>query len=122
MENQEKEDTLRLIEENYKAANNSFVYLLHERDLYDTDAFARLLDCINSLDEGEETILEQLNAILRETLKHIIYHFDPDDSSRIPNLPEDYWAYLTDLEDAVGKYARMCSRKREKDSKNVQLG
>lgn len=110
MGSQEKEDARRLIEENYKAANNSFVYLLHERDLYDTDAFARLLDCINSLDEGEETILEQLNAILRETLKHIIYHFDPDDNSRITNLPKDYWAYLTDLEDAVGKYVQMCRR------------
>lgn len=110
MENQMKEDALRLIEENYKAANDSFLYFLHERDLFDIDAFAKLLDSINSLEEGKENILERLNVIQKEILKHIIYHFDPNDSSRITNLPEDYWAYLTGLEDAVGKYTRMCRR------------
>lgn len=122
MGSQEKEDARRLIEENYKATNNSFLCFLHEKDLFDIDAFVQLLDSINSLEEGKANVLEQLNFIQKETLKHIIYHFDPDDNSRITNLPEDYWAYLSGLEDAVGKYARMCSRKREKGSKNVQLG
>lgn len=107
MGNQEKEDALRLIEENYKATNNSFLCFLHEKDLFDTDAFVQLLDSINSLEEGKANVPEQLNFIQKETLKHIIYHFDPDDSSRITNLPKDYWAYLTALEDAVGKYMRM---------------
>lgn len=108
MGNQEKEDTLCVIEENYKAANDSFLYFLHERDLFDTDAFAKLLDSINSLEEGKVNVLEQLNFIQKETLKHMIYHFDPNDSSQITNLPEDYWAYLSKLEDAVRKYAGMC--------------
>lgn len=28
--------------------------------------------------------------------------------SRIADLPDDYWAFLSDLEDAVGKYEGMC--------------
>lgn len=36
-----------MIEDNCKAANGSFVYYLHERDVFDTDAFAGLPDCIN---------------------------------------------------------------------------
>lgn len=108
MGNQEKEAALSLIEENCKAENDSFLYFLHEKDLFDTDAFAKLLDSINSLEEWKENVLEQLNFIQKEIFKHMIYHFDPNDSSQITNLPEDYWAYLSKLEDAVGKYAEMC--------------
>lgn len=98
-----------LIEDNFEAANNSFLYHLHERNLFDTDAFVKLLQDINALEEKQEDVLEQLRSIQIEILKHVIYHFDPNDESRITNLPEDYWEYLTDLEDAIGKYAGMCS-------------
>lgn len=97
-----------LVEDNFEAANNSFLYRLHERNRFDTDAFVKLLEGINALEEKQEDVLEQLRFIQIEILKHIIYHFDPNDGSRITNLPDDYWEYLTDLEDAIGKYAGMC--------------
>lgn len=105
----DKKDTaLSLIEDNCRAADNSFLYLLHEKNVFDKDAFNRLLDCVNTLEEGTKAVLCQLHFIQKETLKHIIYHFDPNDMSRIADLPDDYWAFLSDLEDAVGKYERMC--------------
>lgn len=97
-----------MIEDNFKAANNSFSYYLHERNLFDTDAFAKLIDDINALEEKQEDVLEQLRFIQIEILKHIVYHFDPNDKSRITNLPDDYWEYLTELEYAIGRYAGMC--------------
>lgn len=97
-----------MIEDNFEAVNNSFLYHLHERNRFDTDAFVKLLEGINALEEKQEDVLEQLRFIQIEILKHIIYHFDPNDGSRITNLPDDYWEYLTDLEDAIGKYAGMC--------------
>ncbi|MDE7479396.1 MAG: hypothetical protein K2M91_15925 [Lachnospiraceae bacterium] len=99
----------QLIEDNYKATNSSFLFYLHERDMFDIDAFSRLLDGINGLEEKQEELLEQLHFIFSEILKHIIYHFDPNDTSRITNLPDDYWEYLLDLENAIGRYIRICS-------------
>ena len=105
-----KRDTvLDVVEDNCIATNNSFLYYLHERDVFDTDAFAGLLDGINGLEEKQEDVLEQLHFIYSETLKHIIYHFDPNDTSQITNLPDDYWEYLSDLENAIGRYTRICS-------------
>lgn len=96
-----------MIEDNVKAENNSFLYFLHERNHFDTGAFAKLLDAIDAMEEKQEDVLEQLRFIQIEILKHIIYHFDPEDESCITNLPDDYWKYMTDLEDAIGKYAGM---------------
>ena len=107
-ESVKKDTVLDVIENNCKAANNSFLYYLHERDVFDTDAFTKLLDCINVLEEKQEDLLEQLYFIQNKTLKHIIYHFDPNDRSRITNLPDNYWDYLSELENAIGKYTRMC--------------
>ncbi|MDE5825541.1 MAG: hypothetical protein K2H91_12775 [Lachnospiraceae bacterium] len=103
----ERDTVLNVIEDNCKAANNSFLYYLHERDVFDIEAFTKLLDCINVLEEKQEDMLEQLYFIQNETLKHIIYHFDPNDMSRITNLPDDYWDYLLDLENTIGNFKRM---------------
>lgn len=97
-----------MIKDNFKATNISFLYYLHERNLFDTDAFAKLIDDINALEEKQEDVLERLRFIQIEILKHIVYHFDPKDGSRITNLPDDYWEYLTELEYAIGRYAGMC--------------
>lgn len=93
-----------LIEDNDKAANNSFLYSLHERNMFDTEAFTKLLDCINALEPGSKEALICLNHIQSEILKHVIYHFDPGDMSHIGNLPENYWEYLSRLEESIRRY------------------
>lgn len=97
-----------VIHDNSMAANNSFLFFLHERDRFDIDALRRLLDSIDVLEVGTKEVLMELNDIEFEILKHIIYHFDPMDLSHIENLPEDYWEYIVALQQAVRRFLGRC--------------
>ncbi|MBQ8982191.1 MAG: hypothetical protein IJ079_01280 [Lachnospiraceae bacterium] len=101
---------MNLIEDNYLAANHSFLYALHEKDCFDKEAFMELCEYISTLKEKDDTITLQLCSIQNELLKHIIYHFDPKDMSRIQNLPDDYTDYILKLEQAINQYLKLSCR------------
>ena len=61
-----------LIEDNKRAENQSFLYLLHEEKKFDVKAL--------------------------EDLCHLVYHFDDNDLSKISNLPFEYWEYIEPFE------------------------
>lgn len=93
-----------IITDNYYALNYSFLYYLHEKDNFNIDAFYKLINYIDSLPQKQDNIILQLIFIQNEILKHIIYHFDPNDISRITNLPDNYLEYLSMLELSIKKY------------------
>ena len=78
-----------IITDNYYALNHSFLYYLHEKDNFNIDAFYKLINYIDFLPK-----------------KHIIYHFDPNDISKITNLPDNYLEHLSTLELSIKKYFR----------------
>ncbi|MBD5470566.1 MAG: hypothetical protein HDR19_05500 [Lachnospiraceae bacterium] len=96
-----------LIDDNYKCINKSFLYYLHERDLFDLEKIVNLCDYIVSLDQKDEETILKLFFIQNQIMKHIIYHFDPKDMSTISNLPKNHMDYILKLEDSINKYLKI---------------
>lgn len=94
----------QIIDDNYKAKNNSFLYFLHEEDIFDIEALNNLCLNINSLVCRNEDICRKLFFIYSQILRHIIFHFDRNDQSTIKNLPDNYVDYINELEDVIDRY------------------
>lgn len=96
-----------IISDNYKAENKSFLFSLHEERRFDKEALAELCRAINALcrtHKEDRTVACRINFIYGQVLQHLLYHFDPNDCSRIPGLPPDYGKKLQALEKAVTEY------------------
>ena len=92
-----------LIEDNRRADHFSFLYYLHEEKDFRVDA---LVDFCNYLEKMESVSIEQLRDlrwIENQILRHLVYHFDSNDLSRMSNLPTNYWEVLEAFEQVVSK-------------------
>lgn len=100
-------NALKVLNENFEAKNNSFLYYLHEENFFHEAAFAELCDSLLSLCDThghDKAVSAQIYFIYGQVLKHIIYHFDPNDISRIQNLPDNYNENIEIMEHGVTKY------------------
>lgn len=98
---------LNILSANYNAEDNSFLYYLHEKNCFNEVAFSELRDCISYLcrtHPTEQTVSSQIVFIYGQVLRHIIYHFDPKDTSQISDLPCDYNEKLEFLECEITRY------------------
>lgn len=97
-------DALKILNANYKANDDSFLYYLHEEDYFHEVKFYELCQAMASLHHSylhDEVASVQIIFIYGQVLRHIIYHFDPKDLSRISNFPCDYDKKLAFLESAI---------------------
>ena len=92
-----------LIEDNKKAENQSFLYYLHEENIFDTQSLADLCRYIENLDSISIDQIRDLHFIENQILRHLVYHFDSNDLSKISNLPDEYWEYIEPFEQSVTK-------------------
>ena len=90
-----------LIEDNKKAENQSFLYFLHEEKKFDAKALNDLCHYIIELDTISLEQLRDIHYIENQILRHLVYHFDDNDLSKITNLPFDYWEYIEPFERLV---------------------
>lgn len=100
-------DALKVLLANFEAEDDSFLYHLHEECCFHEEAFSELCGSISSLCRArlrDNVVSGQIAFIYGQVLRHIIYHFDPNDLSRISNLPRDYNGKLEDLEYWIAKY------------------
>lgn len=87
-----------IIDDNVNAENKSFIYFLHEENKFDKKSFLDLCDYIQALDSITVLELRKLYFIQNQIIKHIVYHFDKNDMSKISNLPSNYWEYIERLD------------------------
>ena len=100
-------DAKKILEDNSNAIEESFVYYLKEKGLFNKEAFRKLCESINTLANDEVEIsrtAQQINSINNQTLKFFLYHFDPEDPYKISNMPENYNKMLEYLDKAVSYY------------------
>ena len=90
-----------LIEENKRAENQSFLYFLHEEKQFDVKALDDLCHYISELDTISFEQLRDIHFIENQILRHLVYHFDDNDLSKISNLPFEYWVYIEPFERLV---------------------
>ena len=98
-----KVGTGNIIEDNKNATNQSFLYFMHEENIFDEKSFSELYNYINKLDSVSLAELKDLYFIQNQIMRHLVYHFDKDDFSNISNLPATYWKYIDLLDNAIQK-------------------
>ena len=92
-----------LIKDNIRAENKSFLYYLHEEKVFDRQSLANLCHYVEKIDSISIDQLRDLHFIENQILRHLVYHFDSNDLSKISNLPDEYWEYIEPFEQAVTK-------------------
>jgi hypothetical protein len=83
---------LAVLAANHDIAPGSFMYALHECDLFDRTLFwtlynAAIIVGAASPAQRSEQLRRDALWTYRNILTSIIYHFDPDDAARIKRLP-----------------------------------
>lgn len=90
-----------IIDDNINADNDSFLYYLHEENTFHVEKLIDLCTYINALDCISIINVKRLYFIENQAIRHIAYHFDPNDCSEISNLPDNYWDYIDTLDYAI---------------------
>ena len=92
-----------LIEDNRRADHFSFLYYLHEKKVFHSESLAALCQYLVGLESVSIEQLRDLRWIETQILRHLDYHFDENDLSKISNLLMDYWEEVEAFEQVVSK-------------------
>ena len=90
-----------LIEDNRRADHFSFLYYLHEEKDFRVEALVDLCQYLERLESVSMEQLRDLRWIETQILRHLVYHFDENDLSKISNLPMNYWEELEAFEQVI---------------------
>ncbi|MBO5342453.1 MAG: hypothetical protein J6A73_07215 [Lachnospiraceae bacterium] len=100
----------RIILDNYKIENNSFMFFLHEKNYFFEKAFWEFYESITVLtlcgEERSMEIAEQITQNYQRLLKYIVFPFDPNDDLTLETFPGNYVDYLERIEYAIMAYFR----------------
>lgn len=101
------EKAVKIIFDNYMCNENSFIFLLHEKSRFSEEKFMEFCDSIAILADTEKRgsdLTMQINKSYQYFLREIIYHFDPDDLSKIEDFPANYNDYIEKIDAALLAY------------------
>ena len=90
-----------LIKDNRRADHFSFLYYLHEKKVFHSESLAALCQYLVGLESVTIAQLRDLRWIETQIFRHLVYHFDENDLSKISNLPMDYWEEVEVFEQVV---------------------
>lgn len=102
-----KKSAKQILEDNFESKNDSFLFYLREKSLFNKEAFRQLYDSIRKVADDDVTIsriAQQIVIIYGQILQHFLYHFDKNDSYKITNMPENYNKMIEYLDKSVEYY------------------
>ena len=102
-----KMNAFQVLDDNYNMQNNSFLYYLREKSIFNKEAFKQLYDSIYALAEQNveiSAVALKIHIVHYRIIEALMYHFDADDAYKITNLPENYNKILAQMEKAVVFY------------------
>ncbi|MFI3202034.1 MAG: hypothetical protein R3Y54_11035 [Eubacteriales bacterium] len=99
-------DGLQILIDNISASNNSFVYYLQEKELFEIEHFNTMCEAIILVDEElsfkeRGGITGDVHSLTTKILYHLLNHFNPDNLYSIKNLPTNFQEYLNKLDEIV---------------------
>ena len=102
-------DSLQIVLDNELAANDSFMYYLHERDTFEIGQFEILCKAIKNITDDfdmkeNKGIAYKVHFIYTQIVYHVLYHFKANDSFCIKNLPLDFQEHLDELDVIVHNF------------------
>lgn len=102
---------LKILKDNAEGIKGSFIYFLHEQDMFNEEAFYNYLNSINEITNktSNKPLDREVTFMIIKTYSYIlrsfIYHLAPSDLLRIKNYPEDkYFDYIEELKNTVDNY------------------
>ncbi len=106
-----KEEAIKIIEDNAATKNNSFLDFLHERDKFDEMAFWKFYNAVRYMGhelKNEKFLSRELTfGIIKSYewfLVLIAFHFDKNDSCKLNSLPVNYSDYCFRLKTVIDGY------------------
>ncbi|MBQ9270938.1 MAG: hypothetical protein IJ218_01560 [Alphaproteobacteria bacterium] len=100
-------DSQQIIEDNFAEKNDSFLYFLHSKSMFNKDSFRALYEAIRATAEQDVDIsrtAQKIAIIYGRILQCFLYHFDKNDTYKIINMPENYNKIIELLEKSVEYY------------------
>lgn len=100
-------DAEQILQDNFEEKNNSFLYFLHEKSLFNKEAFHELYDAVRAIADKDVNIsrnAQKIMFIYGQILKCFLYHFDKNDKYKITKLPENYNKMIEFLDKSVEYY------------------
>lgn len=89
-------DARTIIEHNFKGSEGSFIYDLHEKNIFNIAAFKEYVDAITQLTDHEKdeqmierSLMDQVFFTYSYILKSVIWHLDMNDHSSIENMSDE---------------------------------
>lgn len=95
----------KIVEENSKVQEDSFFWLLHERDQYDVSKFELFIQALNTMNENAEMSKIQIKEIIHLYSyfhRAIIYSMDYADHAEL-KLPDVWREHLEEFDLAVNR-------------------
>lgn len=80
------------------------MYYLHERDNFNKKSFDEFLYALSHVTLYDIETYTGLEYVIRQIWRHICFHFDPNDSFNITNLPDNYIELIENLEKYIDTY------------------
>ena len=102
-----KKSAKQILEDNFESKNDSFLFYLREKSLFNKEAFRQLYDSIRKVADDDVAIsrtAQQILIVYGQILQYFLYHFDKDDSYKIVNMPENYNKMIEYLDKSVEYY------------------
>ena len=93
-----------IIQDNIKACNKSFMYYLHEKASFNKEAYEEFIYQLNHVTFYNIETYMGIEYVIRQIWRHISFHFNPNDSFKITNLPNDYIELIECLEKEIDTY------------------
>ena len=102
-----KMEAQTIIQDNFEAKNDSFLYFLREKSTFKKDSFNRLCNAVRAIADTNVEIsrnAQKITHIYGTILKCFMYHFDKNDDYKITDLPDNYNKMIALLDKNVEYY------------------
>lgn len=102
-----KKSAQQVLEDNLEIKNDSFLYFLREKSMFNKEAFRVLYESIREIADKDVSVsrtAQQIVAVYGLVLECFLYHFDKNDPYSILNMPENYNKIIEYLNKSVEYY------------------
>lgn len=103
------EKAKQILSDNFNAKENTFTYIMYEKNRFPKEEFWQVYDSIEFLVNNKvftRELAEQVNYCYERFLKELIYHCDGGDSHGLADLPENFYVYIDRLDYIVTAFYR----------------
>ena len=99
-------EAIDIITRNSECGEGTFMWYMHERDLFSPEKLEEFLEGVAALagEEKDPAVTRMITDTYQAMLKELIYHFNPDDSCVIEGVPWDYPRWLDKIEYVLSGY------------------